>query len=169
MRKPILFLALLLLPVGAFAAQTLAGAEANIDSQIDTAGPIINATITTCLASHDGCNTGWSCSLANYCNNTDAGTLCQITQDDPGILVSALNADYTCSVVSSGHTFASIGATLTPTAAACYHSTTYRGPGGAGVQLCYAFKYATVYYEKCRGYGPQASAFNVAWHTVTTP
>jgi hypothetical protein len=168
MKRIVFCFLLLLMPSWASAAQTLAGAQAQIDSQIDTAGPIITATINACLATTEGCDTGWSCRTSDYCNNTDAGTLCQTNQTDPGIPAATLTSDTTCAVISTGHTFASIGATLPPTAAACYKSNTYsKGPGHRGVQLCYRFKYAGTYYEKCRGYGEQAASFNEDWQIVT--
>jgi hypothetical protein len=169
MRRTLLLLLFLSVGAYAWAAQTLASTQAALDAQIDAAQATIVGNINTCLASADGCNTGWSCSTANYCANVDAGSsICLITQDDPGIRTATIDSNNTTCTVQPGIlTFASHAFSLTPTAAMCFKSNVYSGPGGRGVQLCYRYQYAGLYYEKCRGYGPQASSFNVAWHTVT--
>ena len=145
---------------------TLAQFEALIDNQIDVAAPAITNKVNSCLALAEGCNTGWSCSSTNYCNNTNGASLCQITQDDPGIKTATMNSDGTCVVSTGTNTFASFGITLPNPAGFCIKANTYDGPGGRGLQLCYRFEQGGAFYQKCRGYGPQSSAFNVDWFAV---
>ena len=166
MRKLLAGSALLwLLAIPAWAALTLAQTEALVDSLIDGGQASINASINACLVTAEGCYTGWSCSTANQCNVLASDSaLCMSTQDDPGDPMATLTGETTCSVTGApGTTFASHGFPLPGTSQACYKANVYNGPGGKGVQLCYRVKYAGTIYQKCRGYGPQAAAFNVDW------
>jgi len=159
-----------LLAIPAWAALTLAQTEALVDSLIDGGQATITANINACLATAEGCNTGWSCSTANQCNILASDSaLCYSTQDDPGTPQATMNADgATCTVsAKAGTTFVSHGFPLPGTSQACYQANTYDGghndPSKRGVQLCYRIRYSGTIYQKCRGYGPQAAAFNVDW------
>ena len=157
-----------LLAIPAWAALTVVQTEALVDSLIDGGQATIVASINACLATAEGCYTGWSCSTVNQCNvlPTDSA-LCYSTQDDPGDPQATLTGEATCSVGPVPNTtFVSHGLPLPGTSQACYKANVYNGPGGKGVQLCYRVKYNGTIYQKCRGYGPQSSAFNVDWFAV---
>jgi hypothetical protein len=139
-------------------ALTLAQVRTQADAYIDSIAAAARNRIITCLETQENCQTGWSCTTP--CNTTAAaGSLCQTAQSDPGLLDQ-------CGVATGESTFASRGITLPANAPVCFKLNVYSGPGGRGGNLCYRTQHAGTVYERCRGFGPQASRFSSEWTAV---
>jgi hypothetical protein len=153
MKKLALILSLVL--VTSASALTLTQTRTAADVYIDSIEDNARTRIQVCLADREDCSTAWSCT--SPCNTTSgAGSICQNTQTDQGRLDP-------CGVATGTHTFASRGIALPSTAPVCFRLVTYEGPGGRGGALCYRAQHAGITYERCRGFGPQATNFSSNW------
>lgn len=161
MRTKIVFVITLAVALQA-SAITIGQVQTVLDSWIDAREVAITNAINTCLANQEACYTGWSCASDIPCNTVTAdSSACTNTLTDPGISDA-------CGVPTGVATFASRGFTLPATAPICFKVNTYtrNGPSARGAQVCYRGRFNGVTYERCRGYGPQTSAFNSPWHVV---